>query len=465
MTLRISGQVAALAMATALMPQSAWAQSSPDSASELAAMRAELEALKRQVSVLEQRLSAAHQAESPKMVAQAAPVAATAPPPSAPSAPAKPDTEITFKGAPEIKTASGWSFKPRGRLLFDAGIVSSPAGITDKGLGFASEARRARLGVEGSIPGGFGYKFEVDFAAAETEITDAFLSYKDKALLVTIGQHNNFQSLEEISSSNDTSFIERAAFTDAFGFSRRLGVSAEWHKGDLLVQGGVFSDAISALGNDENDTYSIDGRVVYAPKLGKTQLHLGASGHWRDEGDSVISARYRQRPLVHTTDTRFIDTGVFGNVHQTSSWGLEAAAISGRFHFSAESHWQQVSRAGVADPTFFGTAIEAGVYLTDDTRGYRDGMFKSMKVKNPVNKGGIGAVQLNVRYDRLDLNSAGIFGGSQDGYMASLIWTPIDYVRFLINYGHLSYEDAALIAGSDRDYSVDVLGMRAQISF
>jgi phosphate-selective porin OprO and OprP len=48
---------------------------------------------------------------------------------------------------------------------------------------------------------------------------------------------------------------------------------------------------------------------------------------------------------------------------------------------------------------------------------------------------------------------------------ASLIWTPIDYVRLIANYGHLELRDAAVPAGASRDYSADVVGLRAQIDF
>src|SRR3546814_8260888 len=77
-----------------------------------------------------------------------------------------------------------------------------------------------------------------------------------------------------------------------------------------------------------------------------------------------------------------------------------------------------------SDPEFFGGAVEAGLYLTDDTRSYRSGMFRGIKVKKPVGGGGIGAWQVNLRYDHLDLNDDGIVGGTQNGYMASLIWNP-----------------------------------------
>ncbi|MEP6340667.1 porin, partial [Parasphingorhabdus sp.] len=152
---------------------------------------------------------------------------------------AKDKTVINWKGAPEIKSEDGWSFKPRGRALFDFANLSAPDSISVPGEGFSNEARRVRLGVQGTVPGGFGYKIEADFADG-VELTDALIEYKSGNLKLTVGQHNNFQSLEELSSSNDTSFIERSAFTDAFGFERKVGISAEYKAGDVLLQGGVF---------------------------------------------------------------------------------------------------------------------------------------------------------------------------------------------------------------------------------
>ena len=47
-----------------------------------------------------------------------------------------------------------------------------------------------------------------------------------EGLVLTVGQHNNFQSLEELTSSRFSSFIERAAFTDAFN-DIHMGITAE----------------------------------------------------------------------------------------------------------------------------------------------------------------------------------------------------------------------------------------------
>ena len=443
--------IAVLMAASAMTPSLASAESND---AEVDALRAEVAALKEQLAAISAKLDT---------VATAATKPATAEKPATPEK--KGGAEIKFKGAPEISTADGWSFKPRGRIQFDAATVGAPSSIVNDGKGFSNEMRRARLGVEGTMPGGFGYKFELDFAEGGAEFTDAFLSYKDGGLTITAGQHNNFQSLEELTSSNETSFIERSAFTDAFGFERRAGLSAQYKAGAFIGQMGVFSDDFSALSNDGNDTIGYDGRAVFMPKFGECETHFGVSYHWRDLGDTLTTARYRQRPLVHSTDIRFIDTGTLAAAKSESSYGLEAAVISGRFHAAAEGHWQKLNRTGLSDPTFFGGSIEAGLFLTNDKREYKDGIFKAIKVKNPVGKGGLGALQFNVRYDYLDLIDAGIIGGIQNGYQASLIWTPIDYVRFMVNYGKLSYTDAAVAAAGDRDYQVNVVGARAQISF
>lgn len=379
--------------------------------------------------------------------------------------PKKSAPAFNWKGAPEIKGNDGWSVKPRGRALYDVANLSSvPDSISIPGEGSSSEARRVRLGIQGSMPGGFGYKVEADFASG-TELTDAVLTYKQNGWKFTFGQHNNFQSLEELTSSNDSSFIERAAFTDAFGFERKLGVSAETKLGAATVQAGLFTDNLEDL-DDGNNALNTDFRAFVSPKVDGMQLHFGGTLHMRDLGDSADTVRYRARPMVHSVDTRFINTDRISGAQKETSYGLEAAMISGRFHAQAEVHSMKVDRDGFEDPSFFGGAIEAGYFLTSDTRQYKGGVFKGVKVGQPVSAGGIGAWQVNFRYDRLDLDDAGINGGTQDAYMASLIWTPINNVRFLVNYGHLSYSNVLdIVAGAPEDFSVNVIGARTQVSF
>lgn len=373
-----------------------------------------------------------------------------------------------WKGAPQLTGEGGWSFKPRGRIQYDFGQVGSPGNYENAGLGFSNEVRRARLGVEGGMPGGFGYKLEMDFAGGEAEFADAYISKTVGDFEIIVGQHNNFQSLEELTSSLHTSFIERAAFTDAFNFERRVGVSAQWQKGSLLAQAGVFTDSIADLNSvgDDNNSYGFDGRLVFMPKMGANQLHLAGSIHSRNLKDAGTSVRYRQRPAIHTTDVRFIDTGNIAGARQETGYGLEAAGIFGPLYVASEAYWQKLKRDAFADPTFFGAYFDAGYFFTGETRGYKNGKFDRVKVKNPVGKGGWGSLGANVRWDYLDLGDGNIAGGKQNALQASLNWKPVDYVLFGLNYAHVKYDNAALVLpNGNRDYSVDVVGVRSQVDF
>ncbi len=428
------------------------------SSEELAAMRAQLSAMNARIDQLEAEVAAAKAANEVQdaSIAQQAEAVATLP------AAKEPETKITWKGAPEIEGKGGWSFKPRGRLQFAAGIIDAPdsTGVAD---GFGKEVRRLRLGAEGDIPGGFGYKFEFDFAGNDVDVTDAIFTYRDDGLLVSLGHQNTFQGLEELTSGRFTSLIERAAFTDAFNFERRLGLAVQVSTGDMLLQGGLFADNIEDL---SNRNWSADGRVVYLPKIGQSQLHLGASVHYADlePGGSV---RYRQRPFLHFTSSRFIDTGSL-DANSEFGIGLEAALIHGPFHAAAEGYRQKLSRpSSLGSPAFSGAYAEVGYFLTrGDTRGYKSGVFDRVKPTSPVDEGGIGAIQLVMRYDYLDLNDAGVIGGKQNGFLVGLVWTPTDYTRFLLNYASLQYDDAVIpAADGDRDYTVNAFGVQAQVDF
>ena len=445
-TFRLSVAAAAL---SCTMATPVFAQDVTVSAAELAEMRAALGAMNARIDQLEGELAAAKAANE----AQDTVIAANTQAAAAKTEPVVTDT---------LAKKDGWSFKPRGRLMYDAGWTSVPSS-TGASDGFGNEVRRARLGASGDMPGGFGYKFEIDFAGNEVEVADAILTYGDGPIEVAIGHHNNFQSLEELTSSLHTTFIERAAFTDAFGFERRIGASVQYSSGAFLAQAGVFTDNFDDTGTKNR---GVDARVVFMPKAGDAQLHFGGSFHYNDLDDPAATVRYRQRPLVHFTSERFVNTGNLGADSETG-FGLEAAGIFGRFHAAAEGYWQKVDMpAMAANPTFFGGYVEAGVFLTDDTRGYKGGKFDRTKPNSPVDEGGFGSLQFNLRYDHLDLNDAGILGGQQAGYFASLIWKPTDYTAFMVNYGRLQYTDAVLpTAMGDTDYGVDAIGLRAQIDF
>lgn len=433
-------------------------QSNAASANEVARLRAEVEALKAEMQMMRAQLAqpAPSPSEPAKPLAVAAPTA---------SEKKSEDIEISWKGAPEFKSASGWGFKPRGRMQIDGGYLDAPASRASgqrDGRGFTSRVRRAYIGAQGTMPGGFGYRAEVDLANG-VNWTDLFITYDNGPFTVTVGQHHPFTSMEQLDSDLYLTFTERASFIGAFNLERRVGLSAGYKADSFMANAGVFTDDMNGLGNDGDKSVSFDGRIVWMPRYGSTQLHVAASAHRRDLGafQATLGTQYRQRPYIGTSDIRYVDTGVLTVDHETH-FGGELALNRKRFHFAAEAARFKVDRPrGLADPIFWGGYAEVGLFLTDDSRTYRNGAFERVSPSKPVGGGGLGALELNARYDRLDLTDAGIGGGTQDGYGASLIWIPNAYIRFMVDYMHLIYD----IPSAQPTFNADVVGMRAQLDF
>ena len=497
--------LATLMAASALTATPAMAETSDV---EMDALRAEVAALKQQLAAISAKLDAV----------AAAPVAA----PTPPTPEKKGGPEIKFKGAPEISTADGWSFKPRGRIHYDAGTVSIPGALaTTRNLGFNSRVRRIRLGGEGTMPGGFGYKIEADFANSAVSFGEAFLSYTpDKSpVTVRLGNFDTLSGLEQITSSNNSSFIERAAFNDAFSNSRRLGAAIAWlsNTKDVRLETALFT-AHSIDSSFDNNGWIGAGRIVYAPKALGGQLHLGLGYQYRNFASNVggvVStgvnmpstnqlARYRARPNTQLTDVRFIDTGSFA-AKSDQILGVELAGIFDSLYFAGEAQWLKANSYDAGDlatgldvfsggnlvvtptsnPGFFGAYGEVGYFLTGETRGYKhgEGVWNRTKVKNPISAGGSGAFQISGRIDYVDLNDPAVKngvtnnfangvtssaalnarlarGGTQTSYLVGLNWYPIDYVRFMFNYSRSDITGGPLAALVD-PASLDPVDVRS----
>jgi len=128
--------------------------------------------------------------------------------------------------------------------------------------------------------------------------------------------------MAEQTSSLFSSVYERAAFTDAFGFSRRLGVIAKTSGDNYTFSAGVFSSNLegSGGGSTGNGT-AATARATYNPvKSEDMTVHLGAYWRYRDKGDEENSdLRYRQRPFTHAAPSRIINTGRFAKSDNTKS--------------------------------------------------------------------------------------------------------------------------------------------------
>ncbi|MEY4501253.1 MAG: hypothetical protein RIS52_1143 [Pseudomonadota bacterium] len=488
----------ALLLSTTMLAEPAFAQDEPPvSADDIRALRSEVQQLRAEVA----ELKAKQQTPAPAQPVAVAP---------------------SWKGAPQFEDKDkGFSFKPKGTIQIDAGYVAIPgnaggtvgpvtgafgaAGVNSNNLGFNTRLRRAIIGVEGTLPGGFGYNAEFELSQGTVNYEDIVLTYQKKGspLQLKLGYQFPLSSLELMTSSRVLSFTERAGNTDAFGYSRRLGLSGTFARKDVLLSAGLFSEDV-ANSNFNRTGWQASIRTLWMPKKGALQLHLGANFQHRIAPRDAQNVRYRMRPFTQNTDQRFLDTGRIA-ADGDDILGVEVAGTYNAFHFAAEGQklwvrgYQNPLRAFgpnngtggaaaflAADPSFVSGYAEVGVFLTGETRGYKGGRWDRTKVLKPFDKGGWGAFQINARVDYTNLQdqvAAGVLtpgslnyanGGKQTGYGLSLVWLPTDFLRFTTQYTHVALTGgpaalapftAVVQPFNERDYNTDAILVRAQVDF
>jgi phosphate-selective porin OprO and OprP len=435
------------------------------------------------------------------------------------------DLKLKWKGAPELSSSDGkFKFKVRGRIQTDYNNIDQDFDITGRPDVSAVELRRARLGVEGVVWYDVKYKFEVDFASGTDvnsgTIKDAYVAYaglkpKDWGIgEIRFGNQYVYNSLEQITSSRFTTFMERAAFTEAFFLDRQIGAAILAGSEHWSFQTGIYGAPPDEQTYFLQDQTAYSGRLTVAPinreVNGVNQvLHFGVSGRHRDAPEdcrstvtsntkftnsdctSVLGAsepfRYRARGAdLHLAD-RFVQTPRIGD--SDNLLNLEAAFVWGSFSMQGEyaTLWVDTPTSlNTVDPTYNGWYVDASWFITGETRNYEGdtGEFGRPKVKHPVlwgqGGGGWGAWQIAGRYDVLDLsdenNVAALvcqFCGTQETWLFGVNWWLNDYTRMVLNVtqSQITGGNNGFAKGSGQGFNrndgaeITGVGLRAQVDW
>ena len=284
------------------------------------------------------------------------------------------DLKVAWKGAPEISSADGnFKVKLRGRVLTDWATISDNSGKEVD----ATEFRAARLGIEGVVMKDIKYKLELDFAGNETNITDANFEWALKPVSIVVGQFKTPNSLEEETSGRFTTFLERGSFTDAFGFSRQIGIAANYSQDNITFKAGVFQgNANGGAGKDQGRTYA--ARATFAPQIGNGDgfIHIGVSAFRRENDNNVLTRSYSQRPLSHLSKIKYVSTGNFAAESDTF-FGAELAGVMGPLSVQAEWGWLKSNAVtGGMDAKFNGGYVDVSYILTGESRGYKNRPYR-----------------------------------------------------------------------------------------
>ena len=332
------------------------------------------------------------------------------------------------------------SLKIGGRIQADWMWINEDQSVRDA-IGdqtSGSEFRRTRLYLSGDLFGNLSFKSQFDFAGGSTALKDVFVGLKAIPGFgnVKVGHYKEPFSLEELTSSNYMTFVERS-LPNAFSPSRNTGMTVyNSQLGQRLTwAAGVFRDTDNG-GTSLDDGVGGTFRLTGVPALSKQKdrlVHMGVSYSVRRPSNSVL--RWRQRPELHLTD-RYLDTASFP-ADRVRLLALEGAVVSGPFSVQSE-YMNSAARSQIAgDPVFDGFYIYAGVFLTGEQRNYKASSASFDRVrprKNFAPGEGTGAWEVALRYSTLDLTDRAIQGGRLTNLTAAVNWYLNPVARIMFNY-------------------------------
>jgi phosphate-selective porin OprO and OprP len=324
---------------------------------------------------------------------------------------------------------------------------------------------------------------------------------------VRFGHQKVPQGLEgnQMTSSRAMTFMENAAYTDAFYRIFATGVSFSNTAMEKRVswQGMAYRDDFNRgnVGADFGDgAYGYTGRLTGLLIDGcddRELLHVGVSGTWRkaEKADAALGlggpdqVRLRARPeqrdgiggfgdgVAFPGDTtRMVDTGTLA-ADSTGVFGTELAYVHGPF--SAQAEWAMcylnnvVAGTSRSTRSFNGGYVLVSYFLTGETRAYDKefGTFARHYVTPFTNfwwkEGtmGLGAWEVAVRYSYLNLDNGPIQGGVMDGFTAGINWYLNTNMKIQFEYVHNQRWDKGTAGGGTVPGVVDAFGTRVQISF
>ena len=355
---------------------------------------------------------------------------------------------VQFGWAPTFSDPAGnFTFKPRGVIEADAGVFSEREG----GYAYSDGTmlRRARLGFEGTAFKWWNYRAEVDFAGNAVNITDLYLQYtKIPKTVLTIGQHKAPFGLESNNSDNYNMFLERGMFTNAFGNAgaeRRIGVSAAWApKENVNVAAGLFGDNESisrGSGAAPGESWGVNGRATWEPVFDTGKIvHLGVSGYYRERlksGDTPDAVRLNDRPNVRIDGGNIADSGVITGARSLKYAGVEGAGVFGPLTVAGEAGRLWLDRFAGDNARFSGYYGYAAYMLTGETRPFKSGNFDRIKPFRELGKDGLGAFEVALRYDHIDLADTPVLtraGNAASSVTAGVNWYFNPYAKLMVNW-------------------------------
>jgi phosphate-selective porin OprO/OprP len=363
-----------------------------------------------------------------------------------------PDNKFDLKIGGRIQFESAFeqadeSLEESKRFSADANDQTKTATVGPLEDGF--ELRRARLHLSGTMYQHLEFKWQYDFAKGAVGHKDVYgglVNLGDWIPNFRFGHMYEPFGLDAMTSSNDSTFVERAAISNTFAPNRNPGFlfwkNFKWDVDGKAVEritwaAGTFKEDASDNSVASGDSaYNLTARIAGTPYYaseGKKLVHLGAAVTRRKvAGRGSESVTYASKPEVDLFGS-FVSTGAMKEADVDWRWGTEAAVVWNKWSLQGEymrTRTDMNSGSTLDHPEFNGWYLQGSWMLTGEARRYKtaEATFQNPKPwANAFDNGGMGAWELALRWSTIDLSSGseasgGVKGGELDMVTLGLNW-------------------------------------------
>ena len=321
-----------------------------------------------------------------------------------------------------------------------------------------TDFRRIWLELEGTLYERTIFAAHVDFVGGKTGVRNMFIGVKDIPVLgtVRVGNQQEPFGLEEITSNNNITFIERslALFYPSYnGGVRMLRTLADKR---MSLSAGVFRDTDDTGKFVSDDGYNLTARLTGLPYISEDSsrlVHLGVAASSQTTPNDVT--QYRGRPDNRLAPFFVSATNIPAD--EVMLLGADFAAVFNSLSLQAE--WVSAgTEHDEGDADLSGYYVQASYFLTGEVRPYdrNNGAFGRITPKQNFGQSGLGAWEVALRADGVDLNDGAVAGGELSDLTAALNWYLNPNVRMMLNYIRSDLENVG---------EVDTLLARFQVAF
>lgn len=336
------------------------------------------------------------------------------------------DVTVKTKGGFELVSDDGeFSAKLGGRIHLDANYFIDEGDLDNAGTTAGTDKtnstaffRRTRLTLEGKAYG-WKYKFENDFAGqgstSGSGFREVWIGTNIMEHDVKFGQDKPFRGMEELTSSNSITMMERP-------MSSASGIYRQFQTGVFVsnaVEGGGYGVSVyntRAASDNSSQGLGYNARGFITPiNSNDNVLHIGLSGTVdKNPLRNTVTTTYTTsndfsfRPRIVGRDgglrEYLVGSSTNNNVVEQTVIAAELAGAIGPFTAQAEYAKSKYDLATLTGTGAGGSAgsqdvntyyLQTSYMLTGETKGYdtKKGVFRSPSV------GETGAIELKARYD------------------------------------------------------------------